>query len=230
MTIKDLIRPLPGVRQASIYRQRMIFKGSAEYWDKTYATGDNSGPGSYGRLAEGKARFLNDFVASHDVQSVIEFGCGDGNQLSLARYPRYVGLDVSRHAVSMCTRAFAHDDGKSFFLYDGQCFADRAGIFTADAALSLDVIYHLVEDSVFETYVSHLFAAGSRYVIIYSTDFDASDTAPWVRHRKVSSWVETACPGWRLAATAPGPNSGPARADFFVYERLSPVSGDHRRN
>ena len=58
----------------------------------------------------------------------------------------------------------------SFFLYDGACFTDRAGVFTADLALSLDVIYHLTEDTVFEAYMRHLFAAGSRFVIIYATD------------------------------------------------------------
>ena len=70
----------------------------------------------------------------------MEFGCGDGNQLSLADYPSYVGLDVSKTAVRLCQRRFADDLSKSFFLYDSACFTDRAGLFTADLAVSLDVI------------------------------------------------------------------------------------------
>ena len=62
---------------------------------------------------------------------MVEFGCGDGNQLSLAQYPRYVGLDVSRTAIGLCQRRFAKDPAKSRFLYDGPCFADRAGLFAA---------------------------------------------------------------------------------------------------
>ncbi|TAT59972.1 hypothetical protein EGM92_29840 [Enterobacter cloacae] len=32
---------------------------------------------------------------------MMEFGCGDGNQLSLADYPRYTGFDISDHAIQL---------------------------------------------------------------------------------------------------------------------------------
>jgi SAM-dependent methyltransferase len=176
-------------------------------------------------LAEGKAAFLNEFVIINDIRSVIEFGCGDGHQLSLAAYPSYVGLDVSRSAIDLCKRRFADDQNKSFFLYDGDGFVDRAGLFEADLALSLDVIYHLIEDTVFETYMTHLFNAGRRYVVVYSTNTVVADTAPHVLHRLFSAWVEDNCPNWKLTQVKRGPNSGPGRADFFVYECISDNSG-----
>lgn len=74
------------------------FGGSREYWEARYSQDGDSGSGSIGRLARFKAEFLNSFVLEHDVGSVIEFGCGDGRQLQLAEYPRYIGLDVSRVA------------------------------------------------------------------------------------------------------------------------------------
>lgn len=219
MAVKDLIRPLPGVRQLSLLRQRLDFNGSAAYWEQTYARGGTSGPGSYGALARGKADFLNQFVRSRGMQSVIEFGCGDGNQLSLATYPRYVGLDVSRTAIKMCMQRFAGDPDKSFFLYDSSCFVDHEGLFKADVALSLDVVYHLVEDSVFEIYMNHLFGAASRYVVVYATNGDIRDDAPHVRHRRFSSWVDDNRPEWSLTDVTEGPASGPRRADFYVYQR-----------
>jgi cyclopropane fatty-acyl-phospholipid synthase-like methyltransferase len=221
MTVKDFVRPLPGVRRLSLLRQQLGFNGSASFWERNYARGGTSGNGSYGALAQAKAEFLNGFVQEHDLQSVIEFGCGDGHQLSLADYPRYVGLDVSRSAVTVCKRRFADDPTKSFFLYDGGCFVDRAGLFTADLAISLDVIYHLVEDQVFETYMAQLLAAGRRYVVVYSTNTVVGKTAPHVRHRRFSSWVEDNCPQWHLAQVTDGPLAGLGRADFFVYERLT---------
>ncbi len=221
MSVKDLIRPLPGVRSLSLLRQRAAFRGSARYWELNYARGGTSGPGSYDALAEGKAAFLNDFVRTREIGSVIEFGCGDGNQLSLADYPAYVGLDVSRSAIALCQRRFAGDPAKSFFLYDGACFTDRAGLFTADLALSLDVIYHLTEDAVFEAYVTHLFAAARRHVIIYATNGESSGTAPHVRHRHFTPWVEAHRPDWRLLEVTRGPNHGPGSADFFTYERVT---------
>ena len=39
---------------------------------------------TYGELGRAKADFLNNFVRSHAIGSIIEFGCGDGYQLSLA--------------------------------------------------------------------------------------------------------------------------------------------------
>lgn len=219
MTIKELVRPLPGIRRISLLRQRLAFTGSAQYWEESYAQGATSGGGSYGTLGEGKSRFLNDLVRERAVRTVIEFGCGDGNQLAMAEYPSYVGLDVSRTAIGLCQRRFADDPAKSFFLYDGSCFTDRAGIFTADLALSLDVVYHLTEDKVFETYLRHLFAAGQRLVVIYSTNAEIGDAPPHVRHRRFTPWVESNCPGWTLTGVTRGPNTGHTRADFFVYER-----------
>ena len=219
MNVKDLVRPLPGVRQVSLLRQRLAYTDSACFWEQNYSQGQTSGTGSYGTLAEGKSRFLNDLVRQRAVSSVIEFGCGDGNQLSLADYPSYVGLDVSRTAIGLCRRRFADDAAKSFFLYDGTCFTDRAGVFTADLAISLDVVYHLTEDSVFETYLRHVFAAGRRLVVVYSTNMERSGTPPHVRHRHFTPWVEANCPGWTLTGVTRGPNTERARADFFVYER-----------
>jgi len=53
---------------------------------------------------------------------------------ALARTPASTDRDRSLRA---------GDPAKSFLLYDGACFTDRAGVFTADLAISLDVIYHL---------------------------------------------------------------------------------------
>jgi SAM-dependent methyltransferase len=219
MTVRELIRPLPGVRQISLLRQRLAYSDSAGFWEENYAQGGTSGNGSYGALAEGKAWFVNQLVSERAIGSVIEFGCGDGNQLSMADYPSYIGLDVSRSAIGLCQRRFAGDPAKSFFLYDGTCFTDRAGIFTADLALSLDVIYHLTEDAGFEAYLRHLFAAGRRLVVIYSTNARITGSAPHVRHRHFTPWVEANCPEWRLTGVTAGPNTERARADFFVFER-----------
>lgn len=221
MTIKGLVRPVPGVRRLSLLRQRIGFADSADFWQRRYALGGTSGGGSYGALGEGKARFLNSFVRDRGLASVIEFGCGDGHQLSLAEYPSYVGLDVSPAAIAMCKERFSGDPDKSFFLYHGDCFVDSAGLFRADLSISLDVVYHLVEDHVFSTYMFHLFQAAVRHVIIYATNAVIQDTAPHVRHRQFATWVAANCPQWELAQVWPGPNSGPARADFYCYERAA---------
>ena len=115
--------------KALIKLKQVVFPGSAQYWEKRYTYGGSSGQGAYGRLAKFKAEILNNFVSELRVGSVIEFGCGDGNQLELAKYPDYVGLDVSEKAVALCKVKFTNDISKRFsingpqsvmiYFYDG---------------------------------------------------------------------------------------------------------------
>jgi cyclopropane fatty-acyl-phospholipid synthase-like methyltransferase len=170
------------------------FTQSAGYWENRYETGGNSGDGSYGKLAEFKAEVLNGLVEEFALKSVIELGCGDGNQLTLANYPTYLGLDVSQTALDMCRQKFRADSSKSFGLmsdFDG-------GV--ADVSLSLDVIFHLVEDEVFDGYMRTLFSASSKVVVIYAsnTNKQESPKLPHVKHREFSNWVEKSQPKWSL--------------------------------
>lgn len=200
-----------GLRIAAL---RARFPGSGAYWERRYQRSGTSGAGSYGAQAEYKAAFLNALVAEHGVASVIEWGCGDGNQLSLAEYPKYLGLDVSRTAVSTCVRRFAGDTAKSFAVHDPAAFADPAGFFRAELALSLDVIYHLIEDSVFDAYMRALFASARRLVVIYARDEEGPRQAGHVRHRKFHHWVE-AHEGWQLVEVRRRARDD--YQDFYVY-------------
>ena len=71
-------------------------------------------PGSYNRLEEFKAEILNEFVRKHSINTVIEFGSGDGSQLKLAEYPSYIGVDVSRTAIEQTRSLFSGDPTKTF--------------------------------------------------------------------------------------------------------------------
>lgn len=140
--------------------KKRYFPGSAKYWEKRYVDGRNSGYGSYGYFAEFKAEIINSFVKDNNIQTVIEFGCGDGNQLRLSEYPNYTGFDVSATAIKLCRSLFKNDGTKRFFMMD------EYHHHMAELVLSLDVIYHLIEDRVFEDYMQRLFEASSKYVII----------------------------------------------------------------
>lgn len=195
---------------------------STTYWEERYRQGGTSGPGSYGILAQYKADFLNRFVAEHAVHSVIEFGCGDGHQLSLAHYPSYTGYDVSPAALNLCRTRFAADPTKNFLPMSAYAGA------TADLTLSLDVIYHLLEDDAYAHYMTILFSAATRYVIIYSSNYDSPyDPYSHVRHRCFTDWVINHCPGWRLETHVTNPlgfhgdlNQGSV-ADYYVYAQRS---------
>lgn len=168
--------------------ETLSFEHSAQYWDDRYRLQGNSGAGSYGCLADFKAEVINDFVSSENILSVMEFGCGDGNQLSLACYPRYTGFDISEHALQRCKKMYASDPTKDF------CPVEHWNGQQAELVLSLDVLYHLIEDDVFEKYMDTLFNASSRFVIIYASNDEKLNQllgshVKHVRHRKFTQWV-----------------------------------------
>lgn len=172
------------------------FPGSSKYWEDHYKKGGTSGEGSYGKLAEFKAEVINSFIIEHHINSVIEFGCGDGNQLSLFKVKRHIGLDVSKTAIKMCMEKFNEDKSKSFFLFNPEFFQNN-GALTAELALSLDVIYHLVEEKIYRLYLKCLFEAAQRFVIVYSSNIDTQQVYH-EKHRNFTKDVEKLFPEWKL--------------------------------
>lgn len=201
---------------------------SKEYWENRYAAGGNSGAGSYGRLAAFKARVLNNFVADNSIYSIIEFGCGDGNQLSLSEYPRYIGLDVSKTIIQGCIKRFKGDVRKSFFIYDQTCFEDNSKIFSSDLSLSLDVLYHLIEKEVYENYILQLFSCAKEFVIIYAPDINIPRTSSssHEHYRKFSLDIERLLPEWELFQVIENEfkvinanDEDSSDADFYFYRK-----------
>lgn len=196
------------------------FKSSQGYWETRYRMGGTSGEGSRGPNADYKAKVINQFIAEHGVDSLIEFGCGDGYQLGMFDAKSYVGVDVSPTIIEHCRKLYASDKSKSFIQLDDY----RAQ--QADLSLSLDVIFHLVEDSVYHDYLDRLFSASTRFVIIYSTSVDMSSTGtPHVRHRDCVADVAKRYPGFKRLTTFEATLPPPVRFDrghptkFFAYER-----------
>ena len=222
--IKQFVNGIPfvgGVVRKVYYALKPV-SGSRSYWEERYRKGGNSGVGSYGEFAEFKAEVINSFVTDNRIDSVMEFGCGDGNQVALANYPHYIGFDVSKTAVAHCRKMFAGDTTKSFHLldeYSGQ---------TADLALSLDVIYHLIEDGVFEDHMRWLFDSATRFVVIYSSDTDENRgyENSHIRHRKFTVWVQRNIKDWSLKQYVPnkrpfeGNNTKGSFADFYFFEKI----------
>lgn len=192
---------------------------SARYWEERYRTGRSSGAGSYGRLAQFKASFLNGFYAANAIASHIDFGAGDGNQLSLLRPPRYVGVDVSETVLERLRKRFAHVPHYSFHHVD-----QLEGVDRCDLSTSIDVIYHLIEDPIYEAYMRRLFLYARRFVVIYSSNVERRVGSAHVRHRCFTDFVAASLPEWRLVRHIPNAfpfdpadKSNTSFADFFVF-------------
>ena len=186
--------------QFFIRLQQVFFPGSQDYWKKRYLLGGNSGKGSYGENAEFKSRVLNTFVRENNVRSVTEFGCGDGNQLTYSDYPKYIGLDISEQAVKLSSSMFDGDSSKFFFVYDPNEIEKNRQKYSADLVISLDVIFHLVEDDVYRKYLTNIFNCAGQYVAIYSSNEEAYGLlhSRHVRHRKFTKNIDEWFPSWKL--------------------------------
>ena len=170
---------------------------AVDYWNERYRSGKGSGQGSLGPAGLWKAKHVNELV----VGSVLDLGCGDGQQAALFSFDDYLGVDASREALKL---AAGNCPTREFRLLEGV-------VEPRDTHLSLDVIYHLVNDKDYNAYMSMLFAAKQR-VIVYSSDFNQYG-AKHVRHRRFSDDIPK---GWQEAEHTFGPWS---YADLFVYDR-----------
>lgn len=192
---------------------------SGDYWETRYRAGGTSGMGSAGRLARFKAAVISRFIAANEIRSMIDLGCGDASQLALLEVPAsYIGVDVSPAALASCTARFPE---LRFVTPDA-----LRTMPPAELTLSLDVIYHLIEDPIFTVTMRTLFAWATRFVVIYASNLDAASPSPHVRHRRFTDHVATTEPDWRLLAHLPNPYPfDPTRphdtsfADFFIYGR-----------
>lgn len=227
-SMKTLFRKI----KREIFRNKINeFENSPAYWDKRYRLGGNSGRGSYGEEAAYKADFINAFIREHGISKALELGCGDGNNLSLIQYPQYVGVDISQTAVEFCRKKFKKQENYSFFwndpavptpLLDKLKTAQLGGPQAFALSLSLDVIYHLVENDIYHAYLDALFGASQRFVLIYSSD-EARAESQHVRHRAVSLDVQERFKDFRLNERFDNPvhNNDPSKPHFILFEKKS---------
>jgi SAM-dependent methyltransferase len=198
---------------------------SRKYWEKRYQTGGNSGAGSYNHLAKFKASVVNDFIKAHDINNVLEFGCGDGNNLALYNIANYIGIDISITAINICKEKFVDDISKFFFTIEQFAHSKKDFCEKIELVLSLDVIYHLIEDDVFDEYMGNLFNSSSKYIMIYASNFDEI-LSQHVKHRKFTNWIEKNRPDWKLKEFIknkyPYDKNNPKNtsfADFYIFEK-----------
>jgi len=197
---------------------------SGMFWNEHYKKGGNSGTGSYNRLAEFKAEVVNSFIKEKNIKTVIEFGCGDGNQLSLINYEKYTGVDVSDYIVEKNREKYAGDMAKEFYhtLTEREHYINQK----YDMAISMDVIFHLLEDEVFEAYMEDLFAVAEKYVVIYSSNHE--EYTRWVeyRHRKFMAYIQKNIEEWKVACFIPnkypyviGEEENTSASDFYIFKK-----------
>ncbi len=162
-----------------------------KWWNDWYSANNGSGGGSRGVLAQFKADVINGFIEKNNVVSTVEFGCGDGYNLKMIQYKRYVGFDVSSVVIDKCKVMFKDDKTKSFYVYTPQSFVKNANDHV-DLVVCLDVLYHVVNEEEYVKLLDDIFSYSSPYVILY-TSLRARPfvpESPEILHRDVFLYLE----------------------------------------
>lgn len=193
--------------------KKLRFKGSEDFWKTHYKTGGDSGSGSVGKLLSYKADVINRIIDNCNVDTVTDFGCGDCKLARLIKAKRYIGLDISEDALNTCMKLFRQNYTREFYLYSSKNPK-------TEMSMSIDVIYHLVEDYVFKPYMKNLFKA-SKVVLIYSSDFNKYDIkkCPWVRQRKITEYIKDNFKEWKLIKVIKNKYPKESYSNFYIYVR-----------
>jgi len=195
------------------------FETSEKYWKDRYKNGGNSGTGSQGDIGKYKFKIISDFIHKNNIKSIIDFGCGDCAILKNSKYQHYMGFDISEDALKICREKYLTNNKYSFNLlnkYSGEI---------VDLSLSIDVIYHLVENDVYFSYLSMLFESSDKYVIIYSTNSEGKHYNH-IKHRRFTEYISNTFVNFKLIniiynkySKVLSKERHRSSASFYIYEK-----------
>jgi len=181
---------------------------SKKYWENRYHTGGDSGRGSYGDFKKFKTRIINQILDEYNINEVYDLGCGDGSQIEHINIHnmKYVGFDVSETAINICKKKYPN------LIFDN--ILNIKNYNPVQLTMSNDVIYHLIEDSVYDIYMENLLNKTNKYVLIFSTNFNQKYGNTHVKHRNFDDKLLSEFTLLKkIKNEIPG-----GIADFYLYE------------
>jgi SAM-dependent methyltransferase len=196
---------------------------SNKYWEDRYKNNETSGDGSYGKLAIFKGNIIYNFIKEYDVKSILDLGCGDGNQLKYYNTTNinYIGVDPSSTIINKLKEIYKNDKNKKFIILDKN-FNTKA-----ELTLSCDVLFHLINLNIWEKHIDNLFNISTKYVIIYAYDFDQD----WNNHcksRKFTDFIKKKYSNWQLIKVIKNEyplfegcdDKNASMSDFYFYKKI----------
>jgi len=185
---------------------------SIEFWKKRYQTGGNSGAGSESDLKNFKVNFINEFVQSKNIESILDFGHGDLRIAKELIVDNYTGIDIfnppNDYNLNLVNVKFDEYYGNS-----------------AELVICLDVLYHILEpeQEYMRKSIDKMFEKSDKYVIIYAQDSrDNKFDTMYRNHLYNSKWfqhIEYSHKEAKLIYEQESSQHG-TTAKFFVYEKM----------
>ncbi|MDO5510418.1 MAG: class I SAM-dependent methyltransferase [Weeksellaceae bacterium] len=189
------------------------------YWERKYTAGKNGGKGSMRNLGAFKASIVNNFISENNINSVIDWGCGQGQMVSMIKAVNYIGIDLSRTAIRRCKKRIAGDEHKQFLhysMYKGQ---------QAELSLSMDVLCYQPTQHTYQEHLQQLFGSSTKWVIIYAYDGQMQHSVH-CHSRRFLPDIEHWFPDFELAQFIPNKypfsatdSSNTSYSDFYIFRK-----------
>ena len=180
-----------------------------EYWENRYKNNGNSGEGSHRKdLYTFKLNYIQNLVNSKQIDSVLDYGCGDGNQTKEFVVNYYLGMDISEYIIQQNKIKY----NKNYITLGEFDFKKNQDSF--DLVLCLDVLFHLVDEKEYLETVKNLFQLSKKYVLIYSQDKNYNQ-APHVLYRTFSNLVPQ---NYSLVEKSNSPSLD-TQQKFYLYQK-----------
>lgn len=141
------------------YKNKKINFEVSTYWDNRYRSGGGSGAGSEGTYLEIKKKVILPIINELGIKNIEDFGCGEGSLIPYLPLDRYKGYDISPTIINKLKNKYGGSTKYEFNLINEACVGEP------DMALSLDVFFHLVEDSVCDEYLQKIIGSRPKWIL-----------------------------------------------------------------
>lgn len=183
-------------------------------WEDRYVNKGNSGFGSYQKdLYDYKLGFVRDVITQYNIKTVFDYGCGDGHVVSEIIAGRdvdsYIGIDLSPYIIEQNRKKYKD---KIYYTLEEYNFDQKE---TFDLVISLDVIYHIMEEAFYYETLSKLFELSKKYVLIYAVDKDLLYSG----HMHFRRFTNKIPNNYKLVKSEKTPNEQ-METTFYLYEKI----------
>lgn len=146
-----------------------------------FSWGGNSGPGSTPEYTAAYREFLQLFMITNEVESVLDLGCGDWSFSHLINWPRYTGVDVVKHVIVENERRWTYGemrrDGTEFVHADLLDYP----LDGHELVLIKDVLQHWPNADI-EAFMKRLAESSVKYALLTNCRFDAGPVNGDIAH------------------------------------------------
>jgi SAM-dependent methyltransferase len=154
------------------------------FWEHRYRENPDlgSGVGSKDFWRARKLRFVERFICTGNIRSILDLGCGDLQVMGALKLPdgiTYTGIDFSEQVVARNRERFPH---YSFISADlGELSSLK--LPTPDLIVCLDVLFHIGSDSTYDRVLEYLCNAGAKAILLTAVVTEERPGLAHVFHR-----------------------------------------------